>query len=234
MATHDELPAALKQLRNGALGAVVLGLILCAITLLQDPTSFFRSYLFGYMFVLSFPLGCLGLLFLHHLVAGSWGFIIQRFLEAGAQSLWLMVLFFVPVAAGAGHLYHWMDASAVAHDPVLSAKAPYLNYGFWMVRAVVYFVSWLVLAAFALRYSKQQDATGHGVYSNRLIQLSAGGLVVYFLTMTFAAFDWAMSLEPHWFSTIYGLIFVEGQGLTALAFCLVILSFARRAPALGA
>jgi len=140
---------------------------------------------------------------------------------------------FIPVALGAGDTFHWMDAEAVANDHLLSHKAPYLNYGFWLVRAGVYFAIWSVMVYLLNSWSKKQDETGEGFLSNKMKTLSGPGLVMYFLTMTFASIDWAMSLEPHWFSTIYGLIFVEGQALTAMAFCIVVLAFARRNPALG-
>jgi hypothetical protein len=231
--SRDEIPAALSQLRTGAVALGVLGVVGLLLSYFTSPEVFFRSYLYGYMFALSFPLGCMGLLFLHHLVGGAWGFIIQRILEAGVQSIWLMAVLFVPVALGGEYLYLWMDPEVVAHDVILQGKVPYLNYGFWLVRAAVYFAIWLGLAAMLIRYSKKQDETGEGAWSNRLNRISGIGMVIYFLTMTFASFDWAMSLEPHWFSTIYGLIFVEGQGLTALAFAIVVLSVARRNATLG-
>lgn len=233
MSSRDEIPTALAQLRLVAMVAGGIGIVALVATAFFDREAFFRSYLYGYLFVLSFPLGCMGFLFLHHLVAGSWGFIIQRFLEAGTQSLWLMIVLFVPVALAGDHLYHWMDPEVVAQDAILRHKAAYLNHGFWLVRAAVYFGVWLIFARLLIGYSKKQDETGEGYHSNRLSRISGIGMVLYFLTMTFAAFDWAKSLEPHWFSTIYGLLFVEGQGLTALAFCVVVLSLARRNAKLG-
>ncbi len=233
MAPREEMPAVLSQLRTIAIVCAVVGGAGLAFAAVTDPERFYRSYLFGYMFVLSLPLGCLGLLSLHHLTGGSWGFVIQRLLEAGVQTTWVAAALFVPVVLGAGDLYHWMDAEAVAHDVVLSHKAGYLNFQFWVTRAVIYFAVWILISWLLVRLSKRQDETGDGRLSNRLVAISGPGMVAYFLTMTFASFDWAMSLEPHWFSTIYGLIFVEGQALTAMAFCLVLLMFARRSPALG-
>lgn len=233
MSDSREMPKVLGSLRGLAIAVAVLGLAALGFDLSQDSTSFYRSYLYGYLFVLSMPLGCLGLLQIHHLVGGAWGFIIQRILEAGSRTIYVMPVLFIPIVLGAPELYHWMDAEAVAHDHLLAHKAPYLNFGFWVARAVVYFAIWIGLALLLNGLSKKQDETGEGRLSNSMSYYSGPGLVLYFLTMTFAAFDWAMSLEPHWFSTIYGLIFVEGQGLTAMAFSIVILMFLRRNTVVG-
>lgn len=229
--TH-EMPRVFGQLRLIATGAAVLGLLGSAAYWAMDPTEFYRGYIFGYLFTLAFPLGMMGLLMLHHLTGGAWGFIIQRFLEAGAKTIPLMAVLFVPLIVGAPDLYHWLHEEA-AHDHLLQHKAPYLNYGFWVVRAVVYFIIWTGIATLLTTWSKKQDQTGEGSLTNRMVKLSGPGMVMYFLSMTFAAFDWAMSLEPHWFSTIYGLMFVEAQGLSAMAFCLVVMTFARRQTELG-
>jgi len=233
MSDPREMPKVLGSLRSLAIVVAVLGLGALAVDLVQDSTSFYRSYLFGYLFVLSMPLGCLGLLQIHHLVGGAWGFIIQRILEAGSRTIYFMPLLFIPIAIGAPELYHWMDPEAVAQDALLAHKAPYLNFSFWLVRAAVYFAIWIGLTLLLNGLSKKQDETGDGRLSNSMSYYSGPGLVLYFLTMTFAAFDWAMSLEPHWFSTIYGLIFVEGQGLTAMAFSIVVLMFLRRNTVVG-
>jgi hypothetical protein len=233
MSDPREMPKVFASLRSLAIVVAVLGLGALLVDLVQDSASFYRSYLFGYLFVLSMPLGCLGLLQIHHLVGGAWGFIIQRILEAGSRTIYFMPLLFIPVVVGAPELYHWMDAEAVAQDQLLAHKAPYLNFGFWVVRAAVYFAIWSGLALLLNGLSKKQDETGDGRLSNSMSYYSGPGLVLYFLTMTFAAFDWAMSLEPHWFSTIYGLIFVEGQGLTAMAFSIVVLMFLRRNTVVG-
>lgn len=228
----DQLPKVFAQLKSIALVLAGLGLVPSGVAWAIAPEEFYRGYVYGYMFTLAFPLGMVGLLMLHHLTGGAWGFLIQRFCEAGARTVWLLALLFLPLAYGAPELYHWLHEEA-AHDHLLQHKAPYLNHNFWLVRAAVYFVVWNTLA-FLLTYpSDRQDRTGEGFWTNRLVRTSGVGMVVYFLTMTFAAFDWAMSLEPHWFSTIYGLIFVEGQALTAMAFCILVLNFARRQTQMG-
>ncbi|MGF1508689.1 MAG: hypothetical protein ACFB9M_04205 [Myxococcota bacterium] len=233
MSDGRELPRIFGGFKLAATVALVVGTLALALTASQSTEAFFRSYLFGYLFVLGFGLGSMGLLMLHHLVGGAWGFIIQRILEAGVSTVPFLTVLFIPIVFGAGDLYHWMDAEAVAHDHLLSHKAPYLDFSFWVVRAAVYFVIWNAIAYQLVAWSKKQDRTGDGFLSNRMSALSGPGMVLYFLTMTFASFDWAMSLEPHWFSTIYGLIFVEDQALTAMAFAIIVLAYARRNEAVG-
>jgi len=180
--------------------------------------QFFRSYLIAYLFWLGVALGCLPLLMLHHLVGGTWGFVIRRVLEAGTRTLPLMVVLFVPLLFGIHSLYEWSHADVVARDAVLQAKRAYLNSTFFVVRAVVYFLSWIIFAWLLNRWSVEQDKTGNPNLIRRFQLLSGPGIIVYSLAMTFASIDWGMSLEPHWFSTIYGVLFIVGQALAAMAF----------------
>ena len=178
----------------------------------------FRSYLISYLFWLGIALGCLPLLMLHHLVGGAWGFAIRRVLEAGTRTLPLMTLLFLPILFGIHYLYEWSHPEIVARDEILQAKGAYLNVPFFIARAVIYFFSWLIFAYLLNKWSAEQDATGNPALVRRFQLLSGPGLVVYGLAITFASVDWGMSLEPRWFSTIYGLLFVVGQALAALAF----------------
>jgi hypothetical protein len=179
--------------------------------------QFFRSCLIAYLFWFGIAAGSLPLLMLHHLVGGTWGFVIRRALEAATRTLPLMLLLFLPILFGVHSLYEWSQPESVAHDPVLQAKHAYLNVPFFIVRAAMYFIAWLVWAFFLNRWSAEQDATGNPLLLRRFQLFSAAGIVVYSLTVTFASIDWGMSLEPHWFSTIYGMLFIVGQSLAALA-----------------
>jgi len=184
--------------------------------------QFFRSYLIAYLFWLGVALGCLPLLMLHHLVGGTWGFVIRRILEAGTRTLPLMLLLFVPLLFGLHSLYAWSHSDLVARDAVLQAKRVYLNVPFFVVRAGIYFVAWIVFAWLLNRWSMEQDETGNPSLIRRFQLLSGPGIVVYSLAVTFASIDWAMSLEPHWFSTIYGFLFIVGQALAALSFVIAV------------
>ncbi len=207
--------------------AALVGLVACVVFWIQDPPSFFRAYLFGYLFWLGLALGSLSVVMVHHLVGGAWGFLIQRLLEAASRTIPLMLVLFVPIALGTHDLYHWTHKEAVAQDEMLRHKAPYLNETFFYLRALFYFGTWSLLAWVLTRWSYQQDRTGSGRLSNRLEKLSGPGLLLYVITTSFAAIDWVMSLDPHWFSTIFGLLFVVGQGLATFAFGIFVLCLVR-------
>jgi hypothetical protein len=203
----------------GGAAAIAMSLI----GALFDRPQFFRSYLFAFTFWLAIPLGSLAILMLQYLTGGEWGWIIRRSLEAAARTLPLIALLFVPVVAGLSVIYPWAQGERVAGDAVLQHKAPYLNVPFFVARALLYLGAWATISFFLNRWSQQQDDAAT-VADQRLRRLSAPGLVLYFITMTFAAVDWLMSIEPHWYSTIYGVLWIVNQGLTALAFAIVVLA----------
>ncbi|MDQ3248531.1 MAG: hypothetical protein M3Q45_04910, partial [Chloroflexota bacterium] len=165
-----------------------------------------------------------------------WGVVTRRFFEAGAMTTLLMALLFIPLVFGLHDLYEWTHTEAVAEDPLLQSKAPYLNEPFFLARAAFYFIVWIGIALVLHRWAHVQDRTDLSAAdrtraNDRQRQFSGPLLALYGLTVTFAAFDWLMSLEPHWFSSIYGLMIAGGQALTALAFGLVVLGWlAERSP----
>ena len=161
---------------------------------------------------------------LNHLTGGLWGLVPRRFHEAAARTLPAMALLFVPVVLGASSLYTWAQPEVVAVDELLQKKAAYLNVPFFTARAVVYFAVWGLLAWRLSSWSRQQDGGADPARAGRLRGLSAVGLVLLSLTTTFAAVDWGMSLAPHWFSTIYGVLFIVGWTLSALSFTIVLMS----------
>jgi hypothetical protein len=215
--------------------AVVLGIVglgLCALGGWLNPTQFFRSYLLAYIFWLGLTLGCMAVLMVHHLAGGTWGALLRRVLESGMRTLPLMVVLFVPLLFGLRDLYSWARPEVVANDDLLRHKSLYLNVRFFGIRLAIYFGSWLVLAYLLSRWSRQEEqapgVSPQGPIRQRLALLSGLGLVLYGLTMTFAAVDWVMSLEPHWYSTIYGILILVGQLLAALSFGVGVLTLLAR------
>lgn len=206
----------LQRLGRRAIFAATAGAVLCAGGAFWDPGRFFQSYLVAYLFFVGATLGCLAILMLQYVTGGAWGAVVRRPLESGVRTLPLMALLFVPVAVGLPWLYEWARPEAM-HDPLLVHKRAYLNVPFFLVRAAFYFSAWSVVARFLMRWSEEQDRTDDPRTGERLELLSRGGLVLLGLTMTFASVDWAMSLEPHWFSTMYGVLFMGGSVLTAFA-----------------
>jgi hypothetical protein len=212
----------------GAVG--ILGSLLGAYT---ATDQFFRSWLLSYLFWLAISLGALPVLMIHHLVGGKWGFATRRLLESALHTLPLMAVLFVPLLFGIHHLYEWSHEDVVRQDIILQHKSTYLNMPFFIGRAAFYFAAWLGLAWFFNRWSAEQDRTGDPSIVQRFQRLSGPGLIIYALTITFASTDWVMSLEPHWFSTIYGMMFMVGQTLTALAFVIAVLSLLGDTPPLS-
>src|SRR5437867_3843146 len=190
MTRSQETLADLHDWRNPALIVGVAGLLLTVIGLFVAPVQFFRSYLWAFLFWFSVALGCLPLLMLYHLVGGGWGFTVRRIIESGTRTLPVIAIFFVPILFGIPQLYEWSHADKVAEIEALRQKQPYLNIPFWILRAVVYFGVWLFYTYRLNRLSVVQDRTGDVMLVKKFEKLSAPGLVVYALTVTFAAFDW--------------------------------------------
>jgi len=205
------------RMQRRALSVGVAALALCVAGAIASPAQFFRSYLFGYLFWTGVALGCLAIVMLQHLSGGAWGLVIRRMLESGSRTLPLMALLFVPLVPGLRQLYGWARP-----DNAISYQAAYLNIPFFLFRAVLYFLVWLSIAYFLNRWSREQDRTGDLRLARRLQLLSGPGLVLYGLTATFAAIDWVMSLEPHWYSSIFGILIIGGQALSAMAFIIAV------------
>ncbi len=228
MKVVEELDRQCEQLRGRFLVAGILGAVGLAIGWLLDPHHFFRSYLVAYLFVFGVTTGSLAILMLHHMVGGGWGFVIRRILEASTRTYLAVAALFLPLLFGVHDLYEWAHPEAVANDALLQHKEPYLNVTFWTLRAVLYFAFWIGWAYVLNLRSVQQDRTGDPAITRRLQLISGPGIVLMGAAVTFSSVDWAMSLEPHWFSTMYGLIFLESYGLAALAFAVVCLRWLRR------
>jgi hypothetical protein len=213
-----------KALMVGAAGVLVA----IAGFLLEGWAQFLRSYFFAYLFWTGMALGCLGILLLHHTVGGKWGMLLRRLCEAGARLVPYMIIGLIPVLLSLPTLYPW-DRPEALHDPVIQHKVAWLNVPGMVGRSIFYFVVWTFYAYRLSKLSWQQDETGEPSLIDRMRALSAPGLVVFTFVTTGAFIDWIMALEPHWFSTMYGIMFLVGQVLESFAFtiALVILLSAR-------
>ncbi|HVN03057.1 MAG TPA: hypothetical protein VMT86_01500 [Bryobacteraceae bacterium] len=229
-----DIPADLLQDMRGwrtrLLLAGIVALALCAVGGFFNADQFYRSYIWCYMFFIGVPLGATALLMLQYLTGGAWGVVIRRQCEAASRTLPLLVILFIPIVFGIPHLYEWSHADIVARDAVLRHKSAYLNVPFFLIRAAVYFIGWNLIAHLLYKWSGEQDR-GDQRAASRLGALSGPGLVFYGFSVTFMSIDWALSITPHWFSTIYGLLFIAGEGLSAVAFliCLLVI-FSSRPP----
>jgi len=184
---------------------------------------FFQAYLVAYTFWMGVVLGSLALLMVQHLSGGIWGVVLRRPFEAAVRTIPFMAVLFVPIVFGMHSLYEWSHEGITATDPIIAEKALYLNTTFFLVRQGVYFVVWGTLGFLLTRWSAEHDRTGDPRLLKKMEKLSGAGIVVYFLTVTFAMVDWTMSVNPHWFSTIWGMLYIGGQGLSAFAFGICVL-----------
>jgi hypothetical protein len=220
----EALGSRLGHLQQRALIVGIAGLIIGLAGAFFNRTQFFQSYLFAYVFWVQLSLGCLMVLMLQHVAGGGWGFVIRRPLEAGMMTLPLMALLFIPLVFVMPDLYPWARPEEVAGSPLLQHKAPYLNVPFFVIRTVVYFAIWIGLAYALNKWSREQD-DNPAVGLARFQRLSGPGLALTSFSITFASFDWMMSLEPEWFSTIYGFMFAVGAGTAAFATGVIVLAW---------
>lgn len=204
------------QWRAFWVGAIAMAI--CIAGAFVNRVQFFQSYLLGFVFWTGMGLGCMAIMMLHHLTSGAWGMVIRRPLESASRTIALMALLFIPLAFGIPSLYGWVRRTGLSHEQLL-----YLNIPFFLIRSAVYFAVWLTLAFRFSSWSNRQDTSGDVRLLRKMRLLSGPGLVIYSLTMSLAAVDWIMSLEPRWYSTIFGLLVIGGQLLSAMAFAIVIL-----------
>jgi len=225
MSMNAETLARITNVEKPSLIVGAGALALCIAGGFYSPVQFFHSYLFAFIFWLGVALGSVALLMLHHLVGGGWGHPIRRMLESGSRTLIVLAGLAVPLLFSLKRIYAWADPAQVEASPLLAHKSFYLNVPFFLGRTMVFFAAWLLLAHFLSAWSQRQDRTGDVGISDRLQKLSGPGLIVYALTATFTSIDWVMSLEPAWFSTIYGMIFVVTQVLSAMSIAIIVCLF---------
>ena len=219
--------AGIGRLRQRGFVVATAGVVAGGIGVVLQPDQFLPSWLIGFLFCTGLSLGCLALLMLQHMTGGQWGLVTRRIYEAGSRILWFGAVLFVPVAAFAPKLFLWARPEAVRADHILQMKEPYLNLPFFVIRAVIYFGVWLFCAMLLNKWSAAQDRGETAVTeadTRRFRVVSAPGLIAYVILMSLGAVDWIMSLEPHWYSTIFGFIVVVGQTLSALAFSVAVLT----------
>jgi hypothetical protein len=208
-------PPDLGKLQRNSLIVGLVAFVIFLLGMIVDRNGFHQAYIFAFTFWLGISVGSLALLMLQHLTSGGWGFVIRRVLEASTRVLPLMAILFLPILVGAHYVYPWTDPEKARE---LGDKTKYLNLTFFAIRAIIYFGSWLALTFLLNGWSLAQDRTGDQYYTKRMRLLSGPGMVLLIFTVTFAAVDWYMSLEPEWFSTIYGFIFVAAWTVSSLAF----------------
>lgn len=214
-----------------ALAAIVVGVIVSLVFGLGHPDRFYRAYLVGFMYWFNIGMGSLLLLMIQHLTGGAWGVAIRRILESSSSNIKWMILFFIPVILGMHYLYEWTHpANTPEMREVMEGKHQWLNLPFFYVRLAIYFIIWCGIAFLLKRWSTEQDMTGDPRIPSRMRNLSGPGIVLFFLTMTFASVDWILSLEVHYYSTMFGPVVMVGQALVSMAFSIAVLILLSHVP----
>jgi hypothetical protein len=228
-ANHLDLtpPPVVKTIaRRSLIVGVVFGVV-AVIGAFMRPEEFYRAYLLGFMCWLGVALGSMAILMIRHLTGGGWGVVIRRILGAAMRTLPLLALLFIPIILGMHRLYIWaqpVDNIADRHlrEHLQDITKTYLTTNGFIIRAVFYFAIWNLLSFLLTKWSKQTDRPGAPDNTRRFKAVSGPGLILYGFTISFAAIDWVMSLDPSWVSTIFGLIILIGEVLSAMCFAVVV------------
>ena len=210
--------------------SLIIGLAFTVIAVVGaffQPQQFFRGYLLAFMAWLGVTLGSMAILMIRHLTGGGWGMVIRRIMGAAMRCIPLMTVFFVPLLFGLPYLYVWarpLDSVADVHlrEHLRDITQSYLSVHGFIIRAVIYFAIWNLLSFLLTKWSRETDQPGAPNLSARFKAVSGPGLILYAFTITFAVIDWVMSIDPSWISTIYGLILLIGEVLSAMCFAVVI------------
>lgn len=216
---------ALSQLTWLGVIAGAIGLIGSVALFSGQSAQFYFSWLTAYLYFLSIALGAFFFVLCLFVTNAGWGVALRRVVENVMATLPMFALLFIPIWIGRHELFEWTDAAEVAKHPALMGKRPYLNETFFLVRAIIYLVSWSAIALYFSAQSQKQDETGDQAISRRLRSVAAPSIIVFSLTVSFAAVDWMMSLDPEWYSTMFGVYYFAGSVLAAFAFITVAITF---------
>jgi len=244
---HHHIDISNERTRLGELGgaigipALLIGVVGIAAALgiaffARDPewsSRVFEGYLVNYMFFLAIGLGGLFFTLIHHLTRAGWSVTVRRLAEGIAAGLPWMALLFLPIAWALFQddislFSNWASADAQEHDALVQHKAGYLNVPFFLTRAAVYFFIWAAISRYFWSLSVKQDASGDVELSHRMTSRSAPCMILFAMTLTLAAFDWMMTQNPHYFSTIWGVYFFAGAVAGFLAVAILLFAFLQR------
>ena len=206
----------------------VVALALCVVGAFIDPHQFSFSWLFAFAFFFTLCAGCFFWTIVHHATDAEWSVVVRRQLENIASLLAVMAVFFVPILLLRHHLYEWMNIPA-GHEAALDAKRAYLNWNFFLVRAILFFGLFILTSQLLRRFSVRQDKDGNPRWTIRMRKVAFIGLPIFALCLTFGAFDWLMSLNYHWFSTMFGVYIFAGTAGSSMSLLVLVITALRRA-----
>ena len=220
-------PEVVKKISQRSLVIGVFFAAISGVLAFLRPDQFYRAYLLGFMCWLGVALGSMAILMIRHLTGGGWGTVIRRILGAAMRTVPLLAVLFIPVIFGIRHLYIWAQPLSNIEDKHLrehleQITQTYLTVNGFIIRAVFYFAIWNLLSFLLSKWSKETDSAGAPDNSGRFKAVCGPGLILYGFTISFAAIDWVMSLDPSWISTIFGLVILIGEVLSAMCFAVVV------------
>lgn len=219
-------PAEVSRWQSIALGIGAIATIICVVGYFTEGAEqFLRSWLLGFIFWGGISIGSIGVLMLQYLTGGAWGVVIRRILEAGSRTIWIAPFFILPIILNISTIYHW---STAAGDQIVEWRSVYLNPWSFAIRTLVYFILWFTMAYLLNKWSEKQDASetleDAAEYLEKPTRFSGPTMVIFALVVSFAAIDWVMTLDKHWFSTIWGMLYLVGWGLSTFAFVIALLA----------
>ncbi len=220
-------PAELNRWRTLALGIGGIGLLVWAVGLFFNTEQALRSWLLGFIFWAGIGIGSLGVLLLQYLTGGAWGVVVRRTVEAATRTLPVLIILFLPLAFGITNLYEWTHLPPTEH--IIRDRGWYMTTWGWLFRSVGYFAVFGIMAYLLNKWSAEQDQTDNyedsATLLGRATAFSGPSMVIFVLVVSFAVVDWVMTLDPHFFSTMWGLLFVAGWALSCFCFVVVILAY---------
>lgn len=188
-------------------GIAILGAIASVLGYFIDPDQFYFSYLTSFTFYASIALGCLFFVMLHHITRSEYGVVLRRIPETYASFMYIFAILFIPILIGVETLYLWTDEELVATDKLIAGKSPYLNIPFFIARNILYFTVWSYMGYKLYKNSVEMDKSGDWGLDTAQRKISGPGIFIFGFTLAFASFDWMMSLDPPWFSTMFGVYY---------------------------
>jgi hypothetical protein len=211
------------------LGAIAfVALVLCIVGAWVDPRQFSFSWLFAFAFFFTLCAGCFFWTIVHHATDAEWSVVVRRQLENIASLFAVMALFFIPVLFLRHHLYEWMN-TPVGHDAALDLKRAYLNWNFFLTRAVIFFAFFIIASQLLRRFSVRQDKDGNPRFTIWMRKVAFISLPLFALCLTFGACDWLMSLNYRWFSTMWGVYIFAGAAGSSMSLLVLVITGLRRA-----
>ena len=226
-----QAPAEISRWRNLALGVGGICTVIILVVGLLFPAAketALRAWLLGFMFACGIGAGGLGILHLQYLTGGAWGVVIRRIVEACSRTIPYLFVLSLPILIFVPSLYEWYHLHENG-DPVVLHRGWYMTWGGFVARTVIYFAIWWVMQYLLNKWSDAQDQSADYEESARWLgtatAFSGPSMVVFVLVVSFAAIDWTMTLSPHWFSTIWGFLYVAGWALSCFSFAVVILAY---------